>query len=332
MSAYRLTTEWQAITEKEGVLVNTGEQNLEFVIVKGNSEYIPPKGVGKVITPKNKELFRIGEDDVLYVRAFSVFNGGIVPSASVNSIIDYYHQQEENPLEGTTNSITIGLSIYNENISYYPEDWCVIANGSLWKCKEAHDSLGDFDAEVSAGYWQNVISAINSIEIVGTNIILTDTTGQTTVIPITAYTSERDANGNVINTYYATKDEVADIIASVDVQATQRAVVQAQAAASSAINANTAAQGASQSALDAKIAAQNASQSASDALDLANTAAGGSEHWAELAYLYTDALRHALGNMFEYDANADIQLVEDPLTGTDPSWELDSNNDLQPVA
>lgn len=86
-------------------------------------------------------------------------------------------------------------------------------------------------------------------------------------------------------------------------------------------------------------AAQNAAnmvqgyaQSAGDNAAQAALSAGGSQHWAQLAYEYTDQLRHALGNMFEYDANADIQLVEDPLVGTDPSWEIDSNNDVMPVA
>jgi len=86
---------------------------------------------------------------------------------------------------------------------------------------------------------------------------------------------------------------------------------------------------------DARSSANAASASADTANEYAQhavSASAGSEHWAQLAYDYTDALRHALGNMFEYDANADIQLVEDPLTGTDPSWELDSNNDVMPVA
>ena len=102
--------------------------------------------------------------------------------------------------------------------------------------------------------------------------------------------------------------------------------------AASAANSATAAASNAQVAINANTAAQAAASSASDSASQAAASAGGSQHWADLAYNYTDQLRHALGNMFEYDANADIQLVEDPLTGTDPSWELDSNNDVMPVA
>lgn len=102
--------------------------------------------------------------------------------------------------------------------------------------------------------------------------------------------------------------------------------------AATASSAATTAVSNAQAAIDANTAAQAAAQSAGNSASQAATSAGGSQHWADLAYQYTELLRHALGNMFEYDENADIQLVEDPLTGTDPSWELDSNNDLQPVA
>ncbi|WP_027405469.1 hypothetical protein [Anaerovibrio sp. RM50] len=94
----------------------------------------------------------------------------------------------------------------------------------------------------------------------------------------------------------------------------------------------TVAQNNANAAQNAATAAQGYAQSASDSADQAVNASEGSEHWAQLAYEYTDPLRHALGNMFEYDANGDVQLVEDPLTGTDPSWELDTNNDVMPVA
>lgn len=94
----------------------------------------------------------------------------------------------------------------------------------------------------------------------------------------------------------------------------------------------TVAQNNANAAQNAANMAQGYAQSASDSANQAANASEGSEHWAHLAYEYVEPLRHALGNMFEYDANGDIQIVEDPLTGTDPSWELDSNNDLQPVA
>lgn len=94
----------------------------------------------------------------------------------------------------------------------------------------------------------------------------------------------------------------------------------------------TVAQNNANAAQNAATAAQGYAQSASDSADQAVNASEGSEHWAQLAYEYVEPLRHALGNMFEYDANGDVQLVEDPLTGTDPSWELDTNNDVMPVA
>lgn len=93
----------------------------------------------------------------------------------------------------------------------------------------------------------------------------------------------------------------------------------------------TVAQNNANAAQNAANMAQGYAQSSSDSANQAANASEGSEHWAHLAFEYVEPLRHALGNMFEYDANGDIQLVEDPLTGTDPSWEVDENGDIMPA-
>lgn len=78
-------------------------------------------------------------------------------------------------------------------------------------------------------------------------------------------------------------------------------------------------------------AAAGSAQAAANSAQSASNAQGGAEHWAGLAYEYTEPLRRALNNMFEYDENADVQLVANPLEGSDPGWEVDENGDLMPV-
>lgn len=208
MSAYRLTKEWQAVDERSGVLQNTGEQNMEYLILneEPNLSYA---NSGKVLNPQNKIFFELQEGYNLYIRAFNIFDGGFIPTASVESIVDFFHR-EDNPLEGTTNSLTIGVSVWNPKTSYYPEDWVVIAKNLMWKCLVAHDNDSDFDADVARGYWQNIITAINSIEIDGTSIVLKNTKDEETEIPITALSAVEDADGNVITDTYATKTELSN--------------------------------------------------------------------------------------------------------------------------
>lgn len=208
MSAYRLTKEWQAVDERSGVLQNTGEQNMEYLILNEEPS-LAIANSGKVLNPQNKIFFELQEGYNLYIRAFNVFDGGFIPTASVESIVDFFHR-EDNPLEGTTNSLTIGVSVWNPKTSYYPEDWVVIAKNLMWKCSVAHDNDSDFDADVARGYWQNIITAINSIEIDGTNIVLKNTKDEETEIPITALSAVEDADGNVITDTYATKTELSN--------------------------------------------------------------------------------------------------------------------------
>lgn len=90
------------------------------------------------------------------------------------------------------------------------------------------------------------------------------------------------------------------------------------------------AQGVAQSVLNYANEASAFAQQARDSANMASTSKEGSMYYADLAYQYTEPLRRALSNMFEYDENADVQLVANPILGADSLWEVDENGDVMP--
>ena len=87
------------------------------------------------------------------------------------------------------------------------------------------------------------------------------------------------------------------------------------------------------SALVAMNEARQHAQDSADSAAGAATAKDGAQYWANLANDYVEPLRQAmLKGMFEFDANADLQLVENPLAAVSTMWETDADGDVMPVA
>lgn len=169
-------------------------------------------------------------------------------------------------------------------------------------------------------------------------------------------TSALDLTEVTVNEIYAGRD-AALAAAAAAADSRTAAGLSAASAATSAATATTKAGEASTSAGTATTAAQTATakadiaaasansvialadtargyaQAAGDSATSASTSAGGAQHWANLAHDYAEPLRQAVvAGMFEYDANADLQLCANPLAAASTMWETDTNGDVMPVA
>lgn len=223
MSAYDLSEDWVKIEETYGYLHNTSQQNIEFIIVPEGT--VPQKGSGKVIMPRNFHYFNLQPNTEMYVRVFRKMPSGYVPTVSVNSTADNL-RRADNDLEGSTNSLTIGLSMWKQT-AWYPLEWVVIANGSLWLCVEAHQPSTEFQDDVDAGYWQCL--SMNGTGIVGLTALpngklrITYSDSDTEDITLTgvgastatnATNATNDGLGRNIANTYMTKTEVTTALAS----------------------------------------------------------------------------------------------------------------------
>ena len=222
-NAYHLSEEWVKINESTGYLHNTSQQNIEYIVVPVGVE--PPKNGGKVIMPRNFYHFELPDSKEMYVRVFRKMPSGYIPTAVVNSEADLF-RQEDNPLEGSTNSLTIGLSTWRQT-AWYPLEWCVIAENALWQCIKAHEPSEIFRDDVANGCWKCL-----TLEGVGITAISIGNTGKMTVTysdgtqdeltivagnALTATTADRalaDGNGNNIIQTYVTKTEVTNALSN----------------------------------------------------------------------------------------------------------------------
>ena len=226
MSAYNLSEEWTKIDENEGYLHNTSQQNIEYIVVSDGVE--PPKNSGKVLMPRNWHTFNIPTGKAMYVRVFREMPSGYIPTVSVNSTADL-NRREDNELEGSTNCLTIGISVWAQS-SWYPLGWCVIAEDALWQCIQEHKPSTEFLSDVALGRWK-ILSADGSFLSTLTfnndgTVTITRGNGTQTV---TAISATNDGNGNnIVNTYmtiaavndalanYATTSSVNSAISSVN--------------------------------------------------------------------------------------------------------------------
>ena len=198
MPSYRLTKEWQKIEEKYGVVENTTSQNIEVAITSGDAE--PLKGGGKLLNGGALFPFHLFENQTIWARAFKIVPSLPVPALAVNSLADLQNR-EDNPLEGTTDRLTIGISRWYKD-SWWPIDWCVTVDGSLWQCTEEHYGSDDFRNEVDKGYWACLM--VDSATVTGINVsdgklivILADGTRKEFVLD--AHSAVYDSEGNYIS-------------------------------------------------------------------------------------------------------------------------------------
>ena len=198
MPSYRLTKEWQKIDERFGVIENTTSQNIEVAITSGEAE--PLKGGGKLLNGGALFPFHLFENQTIWARAFKIVPSLPVPALAVNSLADLQNR-EDNPLEGTTDRLTIGISRWYKD-SWWPIDWCVTVDGSLWQCTEEHYGSDDFRNEVDKGYWACLL--VDSATVTGINVadgklivILADGTRKEFVLD--AHSAVYDSEGNYIS-------------------------------------------------------------------------------------------------------------------------------------
>lgn len=204
MPSYRLTKEWQKIEEKYGVVENTTSQNIEVAITSGDAE--PLKGGGKLLNGGALFPFHLFENQTIWARAFKIVPSLPVPALAVNSLADMQNR-EDNPLEGTTDRLTIGISRWYKN-SWWPIDWCVTVDGALWQCTEEHYGSDDFKADVAKGHWACLLmdqDTIASVSVQGNKLIIVYGDGSKKEYTISAM---YDDQGNIIsNSIKIVKDE-----------------------------------------------------------------------------------------------------------------------------
>lgn len=207
MPSYRLTKEWQKIEEKYGVVENTTSQNIEVAITSGDAE--PLKGGGKLLNGGALFPFHLFENQTIWARAFKIVPSLPVPALAVNSLADLQNK-EDNPLEGATDRLTIGISRWYKN-SWWPIDWCVTVDGALWQCTEEHYGSDDFKADVAKGYWACLLmdqGAIESVSVQDKKLIVVYGDGSKKEYTISASSAMYDDQGNIIsNSIKIVKDE-----------------------------------------------------------------------------------------------------------------------------
>ena len=201
LGAYKIGTEYQKIEEKAGVVQNTTEQRIEYMIMPEGKR--PLKGGGKQLEPTQFAYFELEGKQVLWLRILSDMPDVPATLVTVNSAL-LLHNKDENP--NVRDFLRIGLSVWNKE-SFYPADWCVIHGGSIYQCTTEHYSTDAFESDTD--FWKCLDKGIVELTITDSGMLETrDVLGNEASAQITAYSAILDSQGNVISEYYASAEEM----------------------------------------------------------------------------------------------------------------------------
>lgn len=208
LSAYKLTSEYIRINEESGILQNTAEQKIEYMLVPAGKR--PLKGGGKQLDPMQFAYFEIEGKQALWVRLL-IDMPGIETMITVNSAL-LLHNKDDNP--NIKDFLRIGLTVWRAE-SFFPVDWCVLYNGTLYQCTTEHYSSTDFMSDFD--YWKCLDKGIVELRTTEAGSLeTTDVIGNEGSILITSYSAIFDSKGNKIDEYYASAESVSAGLSSLN--------------------------------------------------------------------------------------------------------------------